>query len=123
MDDDTLFMLVRGTSLDSASDFFIDADNNGSTGFHSYLWPGSGIDYLIENGNIYEYTGDGSSWSWTYLSDNTTEIKTNTIVEISLPLSAIGLSEPREIKISYQRAFTDNAPVPGNAMVTLYPYG
>jgi hypothetical protein len=43
---------------------FIDIDSNASTGFG---YRGIGADYLIENGLLYQYTGDGSSWSWTVL--------------------------------------------------------
>lgn len=41
---------------------FLDTDQNKASGY-SYL--GIGADYLIENGNLYKYSGTGgSSWAW-----------------------------------------------------------
>ncbi|MEP1892329.1 MAG: fibronectin type III domain-containing protein, partial [Cyclobacteriaceae bacterium] len=50
-------------SLNNAYQFFIDVDNNGSTGFQDASWSSSGIDYMIENGTLYQHAGGG--WSWT----------------------------------------------------------
>lgn len=41
---------------------FIDADASGDTG---YRIGDSGGDWLIENDDVYRYTGDGTSWSWS----------------------------------------------------------
>jgi hypothetical protein len=41
---------------------FIDADASGDTG---YRIGGAGCDWLIENDDLYRYTGDGTSWSWS----------------------------------------------------------
>lgn len=43
---------------------FIDADVNATTG---YTVAGIGADYMIENGNLYRSTVNGSTWSWTSL--------------------------------------------------------
>ncbi|MEB3806473.1 MAG: hypothetical protein GSR73_03050 [Desulfurococcales archaeon] len=49
---------------------YIDADNNPSTG---YSKGGIGVDYMLEHvvgfvPKLYQYTGDGATWSWTLLS-------------------------------------------------------
>jgi hypothetical protein len=43
---------------------FIDADNDNSTGYHS---GGSyaGIDLMVENDMLYQYSGQSGEWSWT----------------------------------------------------------
>ncbi len=51
-------------------EFFIDADNNTSTG---YSIGGIGADYLVEMSagyipRLYEYTGNGTTWSWSLIS-------------------------------------------------------
>lgn len=43
---------------------FIDTDTNAATG---YSVSGAGADYMIENGTLYDYTGNGSTWSWSSL--------------------------------------------------------
>ena len=44
---------------------FFDCDLDTSTGFHS---GGSfaGIDYMVENTSLWEYSGSNGEWSWTY---------------------------------------------------------
>jgi hypothetical protein len=41
---------------------FIDVDSSSSTGYRT---GGIGADHLIENGNLYRYTGSGTSWTWS----------------------------------------------------------
>jgi hypothetical protein len=43
---------------------FIDADENAATGYET---GGIGADFMVENSSLYDYTGDGDSWSWTSL--------------------------------------------------------
>lgn len=45
---------------------FFDTDNDTSTGFHSansYM----GIDYMVENGSLWKYSGQNGAWGWTYV--------------------------------------------------------
>jgi hypothetical protein len=41
---------------------YVDTDRNAGTGFAQ---GGTGADYLLENGSLYQHTGSG--WSWTFL--------------------------------------------------------
>lgn len=43
---------------------FIDKDQNSSTGFQ---YRGIGAEYLVENNRLYYYSGNGATWSWTYI--------------------------------------------------------
>lgn len=43
---------------------YLDPDQNSSTG---YLIGGTGADYLVENGRLYRYSGQGGGWGWTFI--------------------------------------------------------
>lgn len=43
---------------------YIDPDQNNNTGFKT---AGIGASFLLENGELYSYTGNGSNWSWVVL--------------------------------------------------------
>lgn len=43
---------------------FIDNDHNAGTG---YVANGVGSGYLVENGNLYRYSGSNNSWSWSWV--------------------------------------------------------
>jgi hypothetical protein len=70
--------------LNNSYQVFIDSDNDASTGFVDYGWLTSGADYMIENGNLYSYAGDG--WSWT-LVDAITAYHNEDLTELEIPLS------------------------------------
>ncbi len=41
---------------------YIDTDQNAGTGFQT---GGIGVNYLLENGSLFSYTGTGTTWSWS----------------------------------------------------------
>ena len=43
---------------------YVDNDRNASTGFRGY---NVGASHLIENGNLYRYTGSNGAWGWTFV--------------------------------------------------------
>lgn len=43
---------------------FVDSDSNAGTGFPKN---GIGANYLIENGQLYRYSGSGGAWAWTWV--------------------------------------------------------
>ncbi len=43
---------------------YVDSDSNAGTGFPKN---GVGANYLIENGQLYRYSGSGGSWAWTWV--------------------------------------------------------
>ncbi len=67
---DSLVFFVEGQMADNFQ-FYLDSDYDaiGTNEFMSSYWPASGINYLIENGSIYQYTGTGINWSWNYIGD------------------------------------------------------
>ena len=88
MDSNKLYILARGSEMDTTSDFYIDTDMDSSTGYQVWCWNGSGADYLIEDSILYHYTGSGSDWNWTQIG-NVGIYKTNSIIETSVNLSDI----------------------------------
>lgn len=57
-----LFYKLTKNSNYSFHRVYMDADQNSATGFSGN---GVGADYLLENGNLYKYSGTGADWSWT----------------------------------------------------------
>ncbi|MDX1701173.1 MAG: choice-of-anchor Q domain-containing protein, partial [Melioribacteraceae bacterium] len=62
-----LYMLLQGGDFTKRVQIYLNSDNNSKTGFKLSKFSQSGAEYLIENGTLYKYTGDGSSWSWVKL--------------------------------------------------------
>ncbi len=64
---------------------FFDTDNNTSTGFH-FRGSYNGIDLMIENEMLWQYTGDGSNWSWNAIgvANSATNLVENNRIEMSI---------------------------------------
>jgi len=67
---------------------FLDSDNQTSTGYPFGL---VSADYLIAGKNLYRYTGNGRSWSWSYMED-VRHAFNGSRVELAVNKSALGLS-------------------------------
>jgi hypothetical protein len=85
----TLQLKIVGTKLNTKSQFYLDTDNNKTTGFRI---DGSklGYDYLVENATLYKYSGRNNSWSWTKVTAVTCN-KTNTAISVTVALKNLGL--------------------------------
>jgi hypothetical protein len=67
---------------------YLDTDKQSSTGYNFELL---GADYLLQGKNLYQYTGTGQDWSWTYLKE--VEYAVNGArAELSIEKPAIGLT-------------------------------
>jgi len=66
---DYLNLVVNGVDKKSAhQQFLIDIDNDPKTGFQSSLWSDlSGIDYLIQDGDLYKSMSNDSTWNWKWI--------------------------------------------------------
>jgi len=73
---------------------FFDTDNDPATGFHS---GGShmGIDFMVENGSLWKYSGQNGAWGWTYVGSAVMATGTNTPgrVEMAVARSDLQLSD------------------------------
>lgn len=118
-DNTELYILVKGTDLNTPFSVFIDSDNNPLTGYQSWGdWADCGAEYLIQDDLLYQYTGgSGNDWSWIQLGLISIS-KTDTVNEIALNLSQIDKNAPADLKLSY---YNDNryAPVYGSNMAQL----
>jgi hypothetical protein len=94
-----LFVKVIGTNLAKKSQFFINTDNNNSTGLRT-KWTTAGFDYLVENEILYRYAGSSNSWNWKEVQDITI-VKTSGYIIIKLPLSSIGSSAGSTLQIGF----------------------
>jgi len=83
---DSLFILIQGDSLYSHSQFLFDSDNDSATGAFYGPWMHTGFDYLIENGNLYQYDGTDHKWNWQYVSG--VDLSQNDqVIELKVPFS------------------------------------
>ena len=67
---------------------FFDTDNNPATGFHSagsYM----GIDYMVENGALWKYSGQNGGWGWT---------------NVGSAVMAVGTSQPGRVEMAIAKA-------------------
>jgi hypothetical protein len=94
-----LYLLVQGTGLNVLEQFFLDTDANPATGFAAAGWTGSsGAEYMLENANLYRHGGSG--WSWTPLGQ-VAFARNDTVVEAAIPISSLGLSPGRRLRIGF----------------------
>jgi hypothetical protein len=67
---------------------YLDYDKNSATGYNFDLLGG---DYLLQGKSLYQYTGTGLNWSWSYIQDVEYAVTGNQ-AEFSIPRSQLGLS-------------------------------
>jgi hypothetical protein len=105
-----LYILVAGTSLAVKSQFFIDADDNYSSGYHasgfnSVSTESTGAEYMVENNILYKYTGPQwgtgrTAWSWSQVG-TVTIVKTGAAIELSIPLASLGIVATQKVGVAY----------------------
>ena len=69
---------------------YLDTDRTATTGFG---YSGIGVEFLIENSNIYKYSGSGSDWSWTS-AGAVTFTNSATQATWTVARSALGVTDP-----------------------------
>lgn len=65
---------------------YLDTDSSTTSGYRTGAL---GAEYLLEGANIWRYSGDGTSWNWTYQGTMSWQASGNT-AEFSFPRSWIG---------------------------------
>jgi hypothetical protein len=83
-----LYFGIAGSAMNTNYQFFIDTDNNAATGFQDTRFTSSGANYMIENGNLFQSTGTG--WSWTGVTATIVVSKNASVTELSINRSALG---------------------------------
>lgn len=115
-DSTNLYILVQGTGLNVKSQFYINKDNNTATGYNAGGWTTSGTDVLVENTSVFTYNGSANSWSWAgpVLTLSASQlVKNNTVIEVAIPLSTLGVSSGQSIKLGYIQNDSTSARLPG----------
>lgn len=98
----TFFLLIEGNDLNTYSNIYLNTDSDVTTGYNASGWTTpNGSDYMIENNTLYVHAGEG--WSWTPVATLLTSqlIKTNTAIELGLPLSTLGIVRGTKISAGY----------------------
>jgi hypothetical protein len=101
---DSLFFIINGENLHEDWQIFLNSDDDANTGYISSEWQKSGADYLVEDGSLYYYTGNGNSWDWTLIKTITSERNTE-VLELKVGLNH--LSDWAE-NSSFSLAFIDH---------------
>lgn len=118
MDYTRLFTLIKGDNLNLNNTYYIDADNSSQTGYQSEYWSNSGIDYKIDKGVLYKFTGTQENPEW----ERTGMVYMNTYpayVEMYLNLKQIGLNKPQDVKVGYVGKNSIVIPQKGNEMMSV----
>jgi hypothetical protein len=95
-----LYICVQGQGLNVKGQFYINTDANSSTGYIVSGWSTTGCEYLLENNNLYRYTGNGSTWSWSKIT-TVSFARNDTVIEASVPLSSMNLVRPGSVRLGF----------------------
>lgn len=113
--DQSLFMAYESylpIELNWGHNLYIDTDSSSDTGFR---YSTIGADYLIQQGSVYQYTGDGQTWSWAFRT-SATQVVSGTVVEMELPRSALG--NPNSLRVIW---YGENLAYTGGETLDIYP--
>ncbi|MBN1268416.1 MAG: fibronectin type III domain-containing protein [Kiritimatiellae bacterium] len=116
--EDTLFIAYQNDgaiTLNGACDAFLDTDASRATGFRggNDNFP-VGAEYLLQGNSLYQYTGNGTSWNWSFVTTAASSVS-GSAAELSLPLAALGSTTAIDC------FFYGDNPAVGGSTVDLYP--
>jgi len=100
-DDDTYFYFgIAGSGMNATNyHIFLNTDNNTATGYQDASFTyGSGAEYMIEGGGLFQSTGTG--WSWASVSTTVTTLKNAKVTEVRVPRSVLGTLSS-DIQVAY----------------------
>lgn len=103
-DGTNLYLLVQGTGLSTITgNFWLNTDNNTSTGYQASGWSSTGVEWMLENNNLLRHTGTGSSWSWDppIALSSAQFYRSSSVIEAAIPLSTLSLSSGSTIRAGY----------------------
>lgn|GEM_PF-2381464 len=102
-DGTNLYLLIQGSGLNVKSQFYLNTDNNASSGYNPANWATSGVDTLLENQNLYAYSGTNNGWTWSLAStlSSAQYVRNDTVIELAVPLSSLGLTAGSTIRLGF----------------------
>lgn len=114
-DDNKLYLLTQGANLNSQNEYFIDSDNNSTTGDHDSRWPNAGIDYKVSYNTLYRFVGAGN-WVKTGSVNNELNMTSSLVY---LYLDQLGLASPGQLKVAYVSKNSTALPEVGAPMMSV----
>ncbi|NLG98565.1 MAG: hypothetical protein GX491_14515 [Chloroflexi bacterium] len=91
---------------------FLDPDNSSKTGFRDGDTGGIGADFLVENGQLYQFAGsDQAAWEWAPVGEVIAAGQGTDRVQVDLPFSQIGYIPGSNLGILVQQLDASNQPV------------
>lgn len=112
---ENLTVTLEGETLHAISSFtgdpeqfiahhlYIDMDQNANTGFQV---GGIGAEYLVENAQVFVYTGDGTSWSWESVGEADAFTVTDHMASWTIALTTVDMA--RDQKATFVSQLLDN---------------
>ena len=117
--DDILYVLINGQLLKEKGQLYIQTQSSSEGYFQVPFWSNQKANYLIEDGILYHYSGDGKKWSWKKLKDyrNSEIAINNNTIEMAIPLLDLNSQSQSELQIGYIWKDSSNNILPaGGAM-------
>ncbi len=92
-DDNDNFYIYAAADLNTNYQLFLDTDNEaiGTNEYTNTQWNQTGFNFMIENGNLYAYTGTGADWAWSLVAA-VNAIKNASGLELEVSKSLLGNS-------------------------------
>ena len=99
---DMLYIQIIQPKFTAHTQLYIDSDNNTQSGFNSTSWRNFGRDYLVEDGYLYRYTGQGA-WGWEFVDtiEKVRSIDNKAMLTLTIPKSKLG-NLSKKIKVGVE---------------------
>ncbi len=87
-DAQTLYLLIKG-DVAGNKQFYLNVDDATSGYSDASKWNVMGADYLLENGILYAYIGDGTSFDWVPAARGTEQVESGNTLEVGIPRNSL----------------------------------
>lgn len=114
-ENDNLFLCAVGKKMTEAYTFYLDTDQSKKTGEGTEWWVKAAADYKITQDKLYKFSNGG--WEQVDTRDGLELIKSDTVIELRLNISLLGLTESQTIKIGFYNGKNDLIPDAGKEMM------
>ncbi len=101
IDGSDLILLIKYASNSEIDGFhfYVDSDNNTSTGFNAENCPGA--DYMVEGATLYSFGGNAQTdWKWNTLKNVQYELIQDKLI-VKIPMSDVGIANNKNYRCSF----------------------
>ena len=122
-DERYLYFMLDASANIHKEQIYINTDLDGNTGHQNSKWSTeSGIDILIEEGILYQYSGSGKNWSFTKIEglEHESYYHSGQVIEMKLELEKLNLKIGEQIKLGIMINDSKELLMPPHS--TLYSY-